>query len=82
MPPPFPNGWFVLLESRLVATRQDQGSVFHFVFFLFRDLPIGQVRQVDALGLNLAVFRGVLGQGCIHLYIDTFLAQVTQEKCS
>ena len=32
-PPPFPNGWFVLLESR--------------------DLSPGQVKQVDALGLNI-----------------------------
>jgi len=37
-PPPFPNGWFVLLESR--------------------DLSRGQVKQVEALGQNLAVFRG------------------------
>ena len=71
-----------MLESRLVGGKVGPRIRVSFWFFLFRDLPIGQVRQVDALGLNLAVFRGVLGQGCIHLYIDTFLAQVTQEKCS
>ena len=53
VPPSFPNGWFVLLESR--------------------DLSRGQVRQVDALGLNLAVYRGDSGQVfvvsayCVHL---------------
>jgi len=41
-PPPFPNGWFVLCESR--------------------DLPVGKVLSVDALGLNFAVFRGESGQ--------------------
>ena len=52
-PPCFPNGWFVLLESR--------------------DLSRGEVRQVDALGLNMAVFRGESGQVfvvsayCVHL---------------
>lgn len=41
-PPPFPNGWFVLLESR--------------------QLGRAEVRQVDALGLNLAVWRGESGR--------------------
>merc|ERR1719483_330185 len=42
MPPPFPNGWFVLIESR--------------------QLKPGQVKSVEALGLNLAVFRGESGE--------------------
>merc|ERR1719320_789676 len=44
-PPPFPNGWFVLLESR--------------------DLGQRQVKQIDALGMNFAVFRGDSGKAFI-----------------
>ncbi|CAG5001281.1 unnamed protein product [Parnassius apollo] len=38
LPPPYPNGWYVVAESR--------------------DLKIGKVMSVDALGVNLCVYRG------------------------
>ncbi|XP_045456200.1 cholesterol 7-desaturase nvd [Melitaea cinxia] len=53
LPPPYPNGWFSLVESR--------------------DLRVGGVVAVDALGLNLCVYRGedgtvrVVDAYCPHL---------------
>ncbi|KPJ17450.1 3-ketosteroid-9-alpha-hydroxylase oxygenase subunit [Papilio machaon] len=38
LPPPYPNGWFAVVESR--------------------DLKVGKMVSVDALGLNLCVYRG------------------------
>ena len=35
---------------------------FYLVGQLTRDLPVGKVLSVDALGLNFAVFRGESGQ--------------------
>ncbi|XP_072946913.1 cholesterol 7-desaturase nvd [Epargyreus clarus] len=52
-PPPYPNGWFALVESR--------------------DLKIGCVMPVDALGLNFCVYRGedgiarIVDAYCPHL---------------
>ena len=66
-PPSFPNGWFVLLESR--------------------DLPSSQVRQVDALGLNLAVYRGESGQVyvveayCAHLGANLAVGGRVRGEC-
>ncbi|CAH2083708.1 unnamed protein product [Euphydryas editha] len=53
LPPPYPNGWFSLVESR--------------------DLKVGGVVAVNALGLNLCVYRGedgtarVVDAYCPHL---------------
>ncbi|XP_047543117.1 cholesterol 7-desaturase nvd [Vanessa atalanta] len=53
LPPPYPNGWFALVESR--------------------DLVVGGVVAIDALGLNLCVYRGedetarVVDAYCPHL---------------
>ncbi|XP_052746256.1 cholesterol 7-desaturase nvd [Bicyclus anynana] len=53
LPPPYPNGWFSLVESR--------------------DLAVGGVISVDALGLNLCVYRGedgvarIVDAYCPHL---------------
>ncbi|XP_068627290.1 cholesterol 7-desaturase nvd [Battus philenor] len=49
LPPPYPNGWFAIAESR--------------------DLKIGKVLAVDALGLNLCVYRGEDGVArCVDAY--------------
>ncbi|XP_073966686.1 cholesterol 7-desaturase nvd-like [Choristoneura fumiferana] len=49
LPPPYPNGWFALAESR--------------------DLKIGGVVSVDALGHNFAVYRGEDGVArCVDAY--------------
>ncbi|KAI8431829.1 hypothetical protein MSG28_016231, partial [Choristoneura fumiferana] len=49
LPPPYPNGWFALAESR--------------------DLKIGGVVSVDALGQNFAVYRGEDGVArCVDAY--------------
>ncbi|CAH2064644.1 unnamed protein product, partial [Iphiclides podalirius] len=49
LPPPYPNGWFVVAESR--------------------DLKVGKVVPVDALGLNLCVYRGEDGLArCVDAY--------------
>ncbi|XP_045783261.1 cholesterol 7-desaturase nvd [Maniola jurtina] len=53
LPPPYPNGWFSLVESQ--------------------NLEVGDVVPVDALGLNLCVYRGEDGKArivdayCPHL---------------
>lgn len=66
-PPPFPNGWFVLVESR--------------------DLKKGQVKQVQALGMNLAVFRGDSGEVyitdsyCPHLGADLTVGGRVRGDC-
>ncbi|XP_013178982.1 PREDICTED: 3-ketosteroid-9-alpha-monooxygenase oxygenase subunit [Papilio xuthus] len=49
LPPPYPNGWFAVAESR--------------------DLKVGKVISVDALGLNLCVYRGEDGVArCVEAY--------------
>ncbi|OWR46621.1 Rieske-domain protein neverland [Danaus plexippus plexippus] len=53
LPPPYPNGWFALVESR--------------------DLKVGSVIPVDAMGLNFCVYRGedgvarIVDAYCPHL---------------
>jgi len=68
IPGPFPNGWYVLLESH--------------------DLGAGEVRQVDALGLNFAVFRGVesgavfvTGAYCPHLGANLCAGGRVEKDC-
>ncbi|XP_053622397.1 cholesterol 7-desaturase nvd [Plodia interpunctella] len=49
IPPPYPNGWFALYESR--------------------DLKVGDVVPIDALGQNLCIYRGEDGVArCVDAY--------------
>ena len=59
-PPPYPDGWYALLESRCVRdlTIASKLEKIELLFFLFRRLKPGDLRQVCALGQNLALFRG------------------------
>ena len=57
-PPPFPNGWLVSKYFLRRIIFSFHSLVTRFVLLESREVGRGEVRQVEALGLNLAVFRG------------------------
>ena len=57
-PPPFPNGWLVSKYFLRRIIFSFYPPVTRFVLLESREVGRGEVRQVEALGLNLAVFRG------------------------
>ncbi|XP_077283555.1 cholesterol 7-desaturase nvd [Arctopsyche grandis] len=67
LPPPYPNGWFALLESV--------------------ELKVGEVKQVDSIGENFAVFRTLDGKVhvtdayCPHLGASLAVGGTIQGDC-
>ena len=92
MPPPFPNGWYVLVESAQVSTVKKNTTLVYCgvadeSLSLALQLPPGKAKYVQALGKHFAVFRGqepgkafVTDAFCPHLGANLAATPSTQVK--
>ena len=95
MPPPFPNGWYVIIESAHVSKEGERSKIpkLRIVFpgdmllSFALQLPPGGAKYIQALGKHFAVFRGqdsekafVTDAFCPHLGANLAANPATQVK--
>lgn len=86
VPPPYPNGWFALLESKeLKAGQAESINALGQTFAVFRSNETGEVHILDAhcphLGANIAV-GGIVKGDCIECPFHQWVFSGVDGQCT